>query len=483
MFARRSQLLGFTCALHDLALTALAFPLAYWTRTHLLPRLAGRWAELPAMYPLGDYWPLLLSILLVWPVAGSALGLYHEVELRDRRQIAADIVKLVAVGLLALYAGLYLLKADYISRLFVLTIGGIDLVLLVAGRWLLLSAGTWLRDRLERYHYFLIIGTGPGAEELASLIEESEALGLRLVGFVHPQAGAESLPPSPKTLRRSYPVLPVEQVPTILHNHVVDEVLFAVGREELERLEPVRLRCEEEGVKTRVQLEFLPRTVSRVYLENLRHVPLLTFTSTPENELHLAAKRVADVLLAALLLVVLSPLLVVLTLLVWLSSPGPVLYRQTRCGLGGRRFTLYKLRSMVADAEQRRAELEALSERDGPAFKMADDPRCTPAGRWLRKFSLDELPQLWNILRGDMSFVGPRPPLAEEVERYEPWQRRRLRMRPGLTCLWALEGRSRLSFDRWMRLDLAYIDNWSLWLDAKIFFKTIPHVLLGRGAS
>lgn len=480
MFARRSQLLGFVCALHDVALTALAFLLAYWVRTGLLPPLAARWMELPAMYPPGDYWPLLVGILVFWPVAGWALGIYREVELRDRRQQARDVVKLVGVGLVAVYAGLYVFKADYISRLFVLTIGAADAVLLLPGRWLLLSGGAWLRERLERYHYFLIVGTGPGAHELAALIEESEPLGLRLVGFVHPGTGT---PPTPSGLRRSYPVLPLEQVSRVLHNQVVDEVLFAVAKEDLARLEPFMLRCEEEGVKTRVQLEFLPRTFSRVYLENLRHVPLLTFTSTPENELHLAAKRAADVVLAAIAVLVLAPLLVGVALLVRLTSPGSVLYRQTRCGLGGRRLTLYKFRSMAADADAHRAELEALNELDGPAFKMADDPRITPLGRWLRRFSLDELPQLWNILRGDMSFVGPRPPLPEEVEKYEPWQRRRLRMRPGLTCLWALEGRSRLSFDRWMRLDLAYIDNWSLWLDLKIFLKTIPLVVSGRGAS
>ncbi|MFQ5926376.1 MAG: sugar transferase [Terriglobia bacterium] len=480
MFARRSQLLGFTCALHDLALTALAIPLAYWVRAHVLPRLTGQWVEWPALFPLGDYWPLLIGLLFVWLVAGSALGIYREVELRDRRQVARDVAKLVAVGLVAVYAGLYLFKADYISRTYVLTIGGVDAVALVAGRWLLFSAGAWLRERLERHHYFLIVGTGAGARELAALIEESEPLGLRLVGFVHP---GKAMPPSPAGLRRSYSVLPLEDVVTVLHNHVVDEVLFAVEKEELERLEPLMLRCEEEGVKTRIQLEFLPRTFSRVYLENLRHVPLLTFTSTPENELHLAAKRAADVVLAGVLLVVLSPLLLLVALLIRLSSSGPVFHRQLRCGLGGRRFTLYKFRSMVADAEARRVELEALNELDGAAFKMGDDPRCTPLGRWLRKFSLDELPQLWNVLRGDMSFVGPRPPLPEEVERYEAWQRRRLRMRPGLTCLWALEGRSRLSFERWMRLDLAYIDNWSLWLDVKIFLKTIPLVLSGRGAN
>jgi exopolysaccharide biosynthesis polyprenyl glycosylphosphotransferase len=463
-----------------LVLTALAFPVAYWFRAHLLNRLAGSWLEHPAIYPLRDYWLLFMAMLVVWSVAGYGLGIYREVELRDRRQVAYDVAKLVAVGLLLLNAGLYLFKAVYISRTFILTIGAVNFVLLVAGRWFLLSAGTWLRDKLERYHYFLIVGSGPEAQKLAALIEESEPLGLRLIGFVHP--GTTPLP-SPLSLRRSYPILPLDSVSTILHNQVVDEVLFAVDKEQLGRMEALMLQCEQEGVKTRIQLDFLPRTFSRVYLENLRHVPLLTFGSTPDNELQLFAKRAADFVLAAVLLVLLTPLLLILALLIRLTSLGHILYRQTRCGLGGRRFTLYKFRSMVANADSLRAELEALNEMDGPVFKLTDDPRCTPLGRWLRRFSLDELPQLWNIFRGDMSFVGPRPPLPEEVERYEPWQRRRLRMRPGLICLWALEGRSRLSFDRWVRFDLAYIDNWSLWLDLKIILKGIPHVVLGRGAS
>lgn len=476
MFERRSALLGFICGLQDLALTALAFPLAYWVRAQLLTRFAG----LREIYPLGYYWPLLLGILVTWPVAGYAVGIYRDVELRDHRQIARDIAKLVAVGLVALNAGLYLFSGAYVSRSFVLTIGAVDFLLLVAGRQTLLSANSWLREKLQRYHYFVIVGTGSAARELAMLIEESEPLGLRLIGFV--SASAEQVA-SPPGLSRSYPVILLPEVPAVLQNHVVDEVVFAVSKEELERLEPLIIRCQEEGVRTRVELGFLPRTLSRVYLENLRHIPLLTFGSTPENELQLFAKRSADVILSTIALVVLWPLLVVLALLVRFSSPGPVLYRQTRCGLNGRRFTLFKFRSMIVDAEALRPQLQSFNELDGAAFKIAEDPRCTWVGRWLRRLSLDELPQLWNILRGDMSFVGPRPPLPEEVERYEPWQRRRLRMRPGLTCLWTLEGRNRLSFERWVRFDLAYIDNWSLWLDLKIFLKTIPHVLSGRGAS
>jgi len=170
-----------------------------------------------------------------------------------------------------------------------------------------------------------------------------------------------------------------------------------------------------------------------------------------------------------------------LAALIRLTSPGPALFRQIRCGLNGRRFVCLKFRSMVVDAESMKASLAHLNEKD-TAFKIANDPRLTSIGRWLRKFSLDELPQFWNVLKGDMSLVGPRPAVPEEVEQYERWQRRRLRMRPGLTCLWALNGRDRLDFDTWMKLDMQYIDNWSLALDWEIMLRTVPQVLLGKGA-
>jgi exopolysaccharide biosynthesis polyprenyl glycosylphosphotransferase len=422
-----------------------------------------------------------LWIVIVWLVSGYILGIYRDVELRNRRELATDAAKLVALSILLLNAGLYLFRADDISRAFVLTIGAVDLVLLMVGRWTLVWGGSWWRDKVRTHHHCLIVGTGPAARELAKLIEQSEPLGLRLIGFV--ALGAH--PKSPLAeLHSSYPIFSLDQAHGILKNHVVDELLCAVGPDDLERLAPLIGHCHEVGIRTRVDLGFLPQTFPRVHMENLRHVPLLTLGSAPNNEFALLAKRTADVVVSASALVLLSPLMLLVALLIRLTSRGPVLYRQTRCGLNGRRFTLYKFRSMVADAEALRSELEPLNEMDGAAFKISDDPRRTGPGRWLRKFSLDELPQLWNVLRGDMSFVGPRPPLPEEVERYQPWQRRRLRMRPGLTCLWTLEGRNRLlKFDRLVQFDLAYIDNWSLWLDLKIFLKTIPHVALGRGAS
>jgi exopolysaccharide biosynthesis polyprenyl glycosylphosphotransferase len=480
MFERRSVLLGSISRLLDLALTALSFPLAYWARMRLLTQMVSTEVVRPVIYPFWTYWPLFVAILAIWFVLGHFLRIYRDLEVRNRQQIVGDVAKLIILGLVALNAGLYFVRADYISRAFILTIAAVNFILLLAGRFVLLGGSRSLREKFQRFHYCLIVGLGQNARELASLIEQSEPMGLRLIGFVNPGGGTES---RISALKSQYPIFALADAYGILQNHVVDELLFAVNNDELERLESLIDRCHKEGIRTRVDLGFFPRTFARVHLENLRHIPLLTLGSTPNNEFALFAKRTADLVISALALVILSPLLLILAIFVRLTSPGPVLYRQTRCGLNGRRFTLYKFRSMVANADELRSELEALNEIDGHAFKMKNDPRCTPLGRWLRKFSLDELPQLWNVLIGDMSFVGPRPPLPQEVERYAPWQRRRLRMRPGLTCLWTLEGRNRLSFDRLVQFDLAYIDNWSLWLDLKIFLKTIPHVASGRGAS
>ncbi len=481
VFERRSALLGFIARLHDLAATVLAFLLAYWVRRDLLAKFFGPQLVRPEIYPLAHYTSLLLWILVVWTVCGSLLGIYRDVEQRNRRELALDAGKLVLLSVLALNTALFLFRAQDISRAFVLLIGAADLLLLCVGRWTLVWGGSWWRDKVRTHHHCLIVGAGPAARELAFQIEQSAQFGYRLIGFV-----ALSSPPQTQMAAQGlhYPLFTLEQAGDILKNHVVDELLLAVGPDDLERLAGLIAQCHEQGIRTRVDLGFLPQTFPRAHVEKLRHVPLLTLGSAPDDEFALAAKRLADVILSAFSLLILSPLLLLIALLIKLTSPGPVLYRQTRCGLNGRRFTLYKFRSMVADADSQRAALEHLNELEGPAFKMSGDPRRTPLGRWLRKFSLDELPQLWNILRGDMSFVGPRPPLPEEVERYAPWQRRRLRMRPGLTCLWTLEGRNQLSkFDRLVQFDLAYIDNWSLWLDLKIFIKSIPHVALGRGAS
>jgi exopolysaccharide biosynthesis polyprenyl glycosylphosphotransferase len=472
VFARRSAFFGVRLLAHDLALTALAFPVAYLLRA----RLACALWHLGPIYPMRVYGRFILGVLVLLPIAGWALGVYRHVDPRQRWRVVRGAIVLIPISSTLVLAGLFLFHAEYISRSLVLAFWGVDVVFLVLGRIVLSSGGAWFRNRLDRYRHFLIVGTGGPARELAQYIEQAESLGDRLIGFAY--TGAKP----PTDLPGGYRLVSVGAVPELLETEPVDEIIFAVTHQELGQLEPVMRRCQEEGLHTRVHLDFLPLNVPHVYLEHLHDVPLLTFANAPDSEPLLFLKRALDVTLAGVLMVPGALLMLVIAALIRLTSPGPIIYRQTRCGIGGRRFTLYKFRSMVRDADERRTELEIHNEAEGPVFKMTNDPRVTAVGRWLRKFSLDELPQLWNILRGDMSFVGPRPPLPEEVARYEVWQRRRLRMRPGLTCLWALEGRSRVKFDRWMELDLAYIDNWSLWLDFKIFLKTIPQVFRGQGA-
>ena len=280
-----------------------------------------------------------------------------------------------------------------------------------------------------------------------------------------------------------YPVFPLADLRSVLaRKFIIDEVYFAAENHELASLEDAFRWCDEEGVCRRIAADFFPRVTGYVALEQLGNTPLITFSGAPGDDVLLLAKRTIDLVLATLGIVLLSPVFLVVMVLVRLTSRGPVIFRQSRCGLNGRMFTCYKFRTMVRDAEDRLHEVRHLNSKE-IVMKIPNDPRLTSVGRWLRKFSLDELPQLFNVVRGDMSLVGPRPAIPSEVAQYQRWQRRRLRMRPGLTCLWALRGRDKVDFEAWMRLDLQYIDNWSLGLDARIILMTIPNVLSGRGAS
>lgn len=477
MFSRQNRMIGVLYLLADAPLALASFALARWARSNLV--------RSRPLNPLSHYYWIVPLAVGLWIVVGIITGIYREIHEEELRRAFTDPLKVFFIATTLLFATTFAFKLEMISRLLLGFYAVIDLGLMVAFRLAAREFSDPLRRSFGGYREFLLVGDAPQALDIARTIEANEKRGMRLFGLVRV---GPAIPDEPKEfthpdLRRSYSVYGLEELPALIRQHVIDEVIFAVPQDDFEKLEEAFLLCEEEGIKTRVLLSFFPHTISKVYLERLRQMPLLTFTTTPSNEYLLLLKRASDFFLALIFLAVLSPLFLILAVLIKLTSKGPVFFRQTRCGLGGRKFTVYKFRSMRAGADLRREELEALNEMDGPVFKIKNDPRCTSVGRLMRKFSLDELPQLANILKGDMSFVGPRPPLPEEVERYERWQRRRLRMSPGLTCLWALEGRNQLSFRRWMELDLEYIDHWSPGLDLKIILKTIPVVLLGRGAS
>lgn len=277
----------------------------------------------------------------------------------------------------------------------------------------------------------------------------------------------------------------VAQLVKLLHECSANSVIINAKHTYFGQIEKAIQTCELEGVEAWLVADFFQTQISRTSFDDLYGRPVLVFRSTPEASWQGFMKQALDFVGALLLTIFLSPVFLFAALAIRLSSPGPVLFRQQRCGLNGQPFTMLKFRSMVSDAEQRKHELAALNEMGGPVFKVTNDPRVTSIGRLLRRYSIDEFPQLLNVLRGEMSLVGPRPLPVDEVERFDdPAHRRRLSVKPGLTCLWQVSGRNNVTdFREWVRLDLEYIDNWSFWLDLKILWRTIPVVLTGTGAK
>ncbi len=471
MFSNQHRKAKLLFGLSDILLVALAFEGAYWSRLSL-PFLRH------SFYFTTEKKALVLGLcVLSWVLSGYWLDVYQNLGIGKPRIILRDLLRQCGYAAVALIFSEYLVRAD-LSRPFIAFFTLYTVTLLMIFRLAARRLVGLIRREFGALRYVLVVGIGERGQRLARDLESAADSGVRLKCFI----SVEPSSPARILLTASYPVYPLAQLPLLLRQEVVDEVLFAVDSHILQSLEEVFLQCDEEGVRTRVAVDFFPHVNSDMYLERLGNTPLLTFNATPDDEIRLFMKRVIDVGIAVFALILLSPLFLLIAILVRLTSPGPSVFRQERCGLNGRRFTFYKFRSMVQDAEARKAEVLHMSHR-ATATKVHNDPRLTSIGSFLRRFSLDELPQLVNILKGDMSLVGPRPAIPEEVAQYAVWQRRRLRMRPGLTCIWALNGRDAVDFETWMKMDMQYIDNWSLVLDWKIIFRTIPQVVLGKGAN
>lgn len=325
----------------------------------------------------------------------------------------------------------------------------------------------------------MVIGTGPRAQEIIRTINNEPQSGLKILGIVDPHHNRVG-----QVIESHLVVGTTKDLPNIVRRDVVDLVLVVVPRSLLNEIRATVACLERMGVQVLMAIdEFNPFFVPG-WQSELLGFPFLTFGRKPENWLLLKIKRLVDITVSAAGILAISPILIMAMLIVKLSSDGPIFFVQKRVGRNGKIFSLYKFRTMVEDAENRLKDLLSQNEMKGPAFKMTNDPRLTPVGGFLRKFSIDELPQLFNVLKGDMSLVGPRPPIPLEIQSYRDWHWRRLSIRPGITCFWQIQGRNKIvDFDEWAKLDLQYIDNWSLLLDFKILFMTILVVLFAKGAK
>lgn len=363
--------------------------------------------------------------------------------------------------------------------IFFVIITGIGIVSRLFLRVVLLSA----RRSGYNYRYLLVVGANDRAYQIAGRIDAKPELGYKIVGFVAETPGeVEAWTPAE---RSNWKVLgPLDRLRDVLTEERVDEIFVCLPVDaRFSDIAMIVRNARDLGVVVRLMPEFADGSLLRnIHVEEFEDEYVVTLFRE-QMLVQLLMKRVLDTALSLAVLIILAPLLLLVALLIKLTSPGPVFFVQNRVGMNQRQFKLYKFRSMVADAEERKFALEHLNERDGPAFKIENDPRITRIGRFLRKTSIDELPQLFNVLSGEMSLVGPRPPLPDEVRKYEWLFRKRLSVKPGITCIWQISGRNGVSFDRWMQMDHEYIENWSLWLDLKILFKTIPAVLTSRGAS
>jgi exopolysaccharide biosynthesis polyprenyl glycosylphosphotransferase len=423
---------------------------------------------------------LFIALLVTWGLVLSWFGLYRQHMYRSRARELKDVIAAVSCCAAVLWLARLPFQIELVGPDMLVYFWPMALGFSIAGRLAIRLVLRHLRRSGRNLRHVLIVGTSKRAIELARRMQAIPELGYEIAGFVDDQwMGSDAV------RRNGYSVVTdFAGFPDFIARHVVDEVMICVPIKSLyERSSQLVTQCEEQGVTARFVSDVFTPKVGRSYIERFDGHLVLTIDTGGMRGWKVRVKRLIDFTVAAALLIVFAPLMLLIAIVIKLRSPGPVLFMQERMGLNKRRFYLCKFRTMVPDAEKKLAELEHLNEASGPVFKIRDDPRITPIGRFLRKSSLDELPQLFNVLKGDMSLVGPRPLPVRDYESFSTaWHRRRFSVKPGITCLWQVMGRSSIPFEQWMELDMQYIDRWSLLLDFKILLKTIPAVIRGAGA-
>ncbi len=463
----------------DICLTTAAFIGSYFIKIHLLP------APFAGLITLPNYYVVLFMIIIIWYITFDLFGLDGSYRKRSFWQVFLNMAKAVSTGMLVLALCMYLLKITDVSRIMLGIFLLLDIGLLGFSKGLVYRIIAHYRQKGFNFRNVLIIGCEKMARDVIDAIGDRLGSGYRILGCLGLEQDEIG-----RSVKNGVEVIgTVDHLEKILMEDVVDEIVCAMPLSWIKNVDKHLAFAESIGVMVRIvpdwQIESLMYRpgIARIDIEDFLGIPTMALSTTSVNEIGLVLKSVLDYILAGIALIMLSPLFLLICCAIKLSSRGPIFYRQERSGLNGRRFIVFKFRTMVDDAEKRRNEIVFLNEMDGPVFKIKKDPRIIPfIGTGLRKTSLDELPQLINVLKGEMSLIGPRPPIPIEVEKYEIWQRRRLSMKPGITGLWqCTKNRNQVCFADWMKMDLEYIDEWSLKLDCKIMLRTAVVMVTGAG--
>jgi exopolysaccharide biosynthesis polyprenyl glycosylphosphotransferase len=464
MLRRDRQLRTQLYQLKDAALFALGLWLAHFLRYNMPGEFLG-WIFDPIDSFDRFVWLYLLIIPGV-PLVLESQGFYQRPLFASRRETSWILFKSCVVATVGVILMIFLFR-EALARGVIVLFGFVSFLLVFLSEELLKLAYRSRFGELQLTKRVILVGAKEDTARMRADLREQRHNDLEILAELDLNANT------------------ITDLVQLLHETSANNVIINAKHTFFGHVEKAIHACEVEGVEAWLVADFFKTHVSQTTFDDFYGRPVLVFRSAPEASWQGIFKQILDLSAAFVLLLLLFPVLVTVAMAIRLTSPGPVLFRQKRCGLNGRPFTMLKFRSMASDAEQRRQELEALNEMGGPVFKLTNDPRITPIGRWLRKYSIDEFPQLLNVLRGEMSLVGPRPLPVDEVSRFDdPAHRRRLSVKPGLTCLWQVSGRNDVrDFRDWVRLDLEYIDNWSFWLDLKILWRTIPVVLTGSGAK
>jgi exopolysaccharide biosynthesis polyprenyl glycosylphosphotransferase len=458
----------------DMILINIAFAIAYWIRYDL------QWLRAvdPAfLVPFSVFIPFALTL------TGLLILIYRQEGLYRLRQGTSWLDEVYAIingtttGIVIMVVLVFVSRPTFYSRLIFFYAGALIVVLLSLVRLVKSIWVSYVRRRGVGVARAIIVGAGEVGRTVMRTMVAHPELGYEIVGFVDddPSKGTTDI-------GRFKGLGSLDNLAHLVQDEAIDEVIITLPWQYHRKIMAIMAQCERENVRARIVPDLFQMTLSRMSVSEMAGIPLIGVKEVRIGGIPFLIKRGVDVAFSLFVLVFAAPLMALIALSIKLDSPGPVFFRQQRMGKGGQPFTLYKFRSMTLGAEEQKELLRDLNQADGPIFKIREDPRVTWVGRGLRRFSLDELPQFYNVLRGDMSLIGPRPPLPEEVAQYQSWHMRRLEIAPGITGLWQISGRSELPFDEMALLDIYYVEQWSPALDLKILLRTIPSVIFGDGA-